>query len=424
MAESRRSPTRSAHRQSEQAEIDAQRAAKAARLFDIRRLIGGLFLIYGVILVILGLGESDASIAKAADININLYAGLGMLVAGLLLHRLGADAPARRAELERVRAARRRARGRPRWRRRGRAAPGGEQGQHRAAEAAAHHPRAGRAGALEALDGRLDLGDRGLVVVAQARVGLVEQAADRLEVARAQRLDGGVDARVLAQHVAGAPAARLGEPLRRRGVGGAQVLDAELARRRLALGAALVVARRRRARARRRSRPSRAASRAGRAGRARSRAWRSRSAARGPPRRAATRAGRAARSRRRPSRSRPASRASPARAGRAPRRPRRRAARGTAPSRAPPRRTGPEPCGTSPVNVTRAGTSSTPAAVSSATMPRANARQPSARSGPASGKASGSPRSSATTSKRSPSSGSAVAVTPRSIANGSARPPL
>ena len=66
--------------QSEQAEIDAERAAKAARLFDIRRLIGGLFLIYGVILTVLGLGESDASIAKSADININLYAGIGMLI--------------------------------------------------------------------------------------------------------------------------------------------------------------------------------------------------------------------------------------------------------------------------------------------------------------------------------------------------------
>ena len=70
--------------QSEQAEIDAKRAAKAARLFDIRRLIGGLFLIYGVILTVLGLGESDASIDKSAGININLYAGLGMLVVGLL----------------------------------------------------------------------------------------------------------------------------------------------------------------------------------------------------------------------------------------------------------------------------------------------------------------------------------------------------
>src|SRR3954463_11159855 len=65
--------------QSEKAEAEA-RAAKAARLFDIRRLIGGLFLIYGVILTVLGLGESDASIAKSADINVNLYAGIGMLI--------------------------------------------------------------------------------------------------------------------------------------------------------------------------------------------------------------------------------------------------------------------------------------------------------------------------------------------------------
>ena len=74
------SPTGDPHiAQSEQAETDAQRAAKAARLFDIRRLIGGLFLIYGLILVVLGLGESDESIAKSADINVNLYSGLGML---------------------------------------------------------------------------------------------------------------------------------------------------------------------------------------------------------------------------------------------------------------------------------------------------------------------------------------------------------
>jgi hypothetical protein len=92
------SPTGDPHiEQSEQAELDAQRAAKAARLFDIRRLIGGLFLIYGVILVILGLGESDASIAKSADINVNLYAGLGMLavavffIAWALIRPLGGD---------------------------------------------------------------------------------------------------------------------------------------------------------------------------------------------------------------------------------------------------------------------------------------------------------------------------------------------
>jgi hypothetical protein len=79
------SPTGDPHiAQSEQAEIDAQRAAKAARLFDIRRLIGGLFLIYGLILVVLGLGESDASIEKSAGLNVNLWSGLGMLVLSAL----------------------------------------------------------------------------------------------------------------------------------------------------------------------------------------------------------------------------------------------------------------------------------------------------------------------------------------------------
>ena len=70
--------------QSDQAEIDAERAARAANLFDLRRIIGGLFVIYGLILVPLGLGESDASIEKSAGINVNLYAGLGMLAVGLL----------------------------------------------------------------------------------------------------------------------------------------------------------------------------------------------------------------------------------------------------------------------------------------------------------------------------------------------------
>src|SRR5215207_7940151 len=85
MADSADSPTGDPYiEQSERAEREARRAAKAARLFDIRRLIGGLFLIYGVILVVLGLGESDASIEKSADINVNLYAGLGMLAVALL----------------------------------------------------------------------------------------------------------------------------------------------------------------------------------------------------------------------------------------------------------------------------------------------------------------------------------------------------
>ena len=51
------------------------RAAQAANLFDLRRIIGGVFVVWGVLLMILGLTESDAEIAKAAGVNINLWAG-------------------------------------------------------------------------------------------------------------------------------------------------------------------------------------------------------------------------------------------------------------------------------------------------------------------------------------------------------------
>ncbi|MEV6959275.1 hypothetical protein AB0M97_08720 [Streptomyces sp. NPDC051207] len=59
------------------------KSTTAARLFDIRRIIGGLFVIYGVIVTIAGFTASDADIAKAEGVNINLWTGLGMLLLGL-----------------------------------------------------------------------------------------------------------------------------------------------------------------------------------------------------------------------------------------------------------------------------------------------------------------------------------------------------
>ncbi|EFL32709.1 conserved hypothetical protein [Streptomyces viridochromogenes DSM 40736] len=59
------------------------KSATAARLFDIRRIIGGLFVLYGVIVTIAGLTASDADIDKAEGVNINLWTGLGMLALGL-----------------------------------------------------------------------------------------------------------------------------------------------------------------------------------------------------------------------------------------------------------------------------------------------------------------------------------------------------
>ncbi|MEU3251307.1 hypothetical protein [Streptomyces sp. NPDC006997] len=59
------------------------KSATAARLFDIRRVIGVLFVLYGVIVTIAGIAASDADIDKAEGVNINLWTGLGMLLLGL-----------------------------------------------------------------------------------------------------------------------------------------------------------------------------------------------------------------------------------------------------------------------------------------------------------------------------------------------------
>ncbi|MGW3632410.1 hypothetical protein ACWD7F_19975 [Streptomyces sp. NPDC005122] len=60
-----------------------KKSATAARLFDIRRIIGGLFVVYGVIVTVAGLTASDADRTKTQGININLWTGLGMLALGL-----------------------------------------------------------------------------------------------------------------------------------------------------------------------------------------------------------------------------------------------------------------------------------------------------------------------------------------------------
>jgi hypothetical protein len=65
------------------ASADTPKSA-AAKLFDIRLLIGALFTLYGVMLTIAGLFTSEADLKKASGININLWLGIGMLVLGLL----------------------------------------------------------------------------------------------------------------------------------------------------------------------------------------------------------------------------------------------------------------------------------------------------------------------------------------------------
>ncbi|MYY06016.1 MULTISPECIES: hypothetical protein [unclassified Streptomyces] len=60
-----------------------QKSATAARLFDIRRIIGGLFVVYGIIVTIAGISPSDEDLKKAEGVHINLWTGLAMLALGL-----------------------------------------------------------------------------------------------------------------------------------------------------------------------------------------------------------------------------------------------------------------------------------------------------------------------------------------------------
>jgi hypothetical protein len=60
--------------------------ARAANLFDIRRIIAAVFALYGMVLLALGLFGAHHIKVKASGINVDLWTGIGMLVvAGLLL---------------------------------------------------------------------------------------------------------------------------------------------------------------------------------------------------------------------------------------------------------------------------------------------------------------------------------------------------
>ncbi|HWT23831.1 MAG TPA: hypothetical protein VN213_10030 [Solirubrobacteraceae bacterium] len=51
-------------------------------LFDLRTIIGGLFIVYGAYLTIRGILDSQAAIDQAAGVRINLWTGLAALAIG------------------------------------------------------------------------------------------------------------------------------------------------------------------------------------------------------------------------------------------------------------------------------------------------------------------------------------------------------
>jgi hypothetical protein len=80
------------------------REERAGNLLDIRRIIGGLFLLYGIVLTVLGHGASDADISRAHGVNVNLAVGISLLIiasmfiARALLRPLGRELEEAEAE--------------------------------------------------------------------------------------------------------------------------------------------------------------------------------------------------------------------------------------------------------------------------------------------------------------------------------------
>ncbi|RRO15671.1 hypothetical protein EIL87_16825 [Saccharopolyspora rhizosphaerae] len=81
MAENPHQDTEIAHHAAEIADLERQ-SGTASRLFDVRTVIGALFLVYGVLIGGAGLFPDAAELEKAQGVNINLWTGLSMLVVG------------------------------------------------------------------------------------------------------------------------------------------------------------------------------------------------------------------------------------------------------------------------------------------------------------------------------------------------------
>ena len=59
--------------------------SRRAGLFDLRLILAVLFLLYGLIVLIMGIAATDdADLAKAGGVNVNLWMGIAMLVVSVL----------------------------------------------------------------------------------------------------------------------------------------------------------------------------------------------------------------------------------------------------------------------------------------------------------------------------------------------------
>jgi hypothetical protein len=77
----------------ESPQLSEEQVEKATSLLDIRKIIGGLLGVYGLLLLGAGLFGSDADKEKAAGVNINLWVALALLVASALFFAWGFTRP-------------------------------------------------------------------------------------------------------------------------------------------------------------------------------------------------------------------------------------------------------------------------------------------------------------------------------------------
>lgn len=69
---------------SDMSDADKARLVASTRRFDLRRILGALFVVYGVIVTIVGIVNYSGDIHRTEGIAINLWTGLSMLVLGIL----------------------------------------------------------------------------------------------------------------------------------------------------------------------------------------------------------------------------------------------------------------------------------------------------------------------------------------------------
>jgi hypothetical protein len=77
----------------ESPELSEEQVEKATSLLDIRKIIGGLLGIYGLLLLGAGLFGSEADKEKAAGVNINLWVALALLLASAIFFGWGFTRP-------------------------------------------------------------------------------------------------------------------------------------------------------------------------------------------------------------------------------------------------------------------------------------------------------------------------------------------